>query len=102
MAIDGVAPSTTTKRIAPSLSWNSTIAAGNHAIDGIVWRPVIIEPTAARSTGMRATGGADHGAEHDRDAEADERALQRAPRRLHQRAEFVEQGLEDGGRTAGG
>jgi hypothetical protein len=55
LAIDGAAPMTTTKKIAPSLSWNSNSARGYHATDGMVWSPVIIEPMAARSTGMRAT-----------------------------------------------
>ena len=31
------------------------IANGNQAIDGIVCSPVMIEPTAARSGGIRAT-----------------------------------------------
>ncbi len=31
------------------------MAAGNQATDGIVCRPVIMEPIAARSTAMRAT-----------------------------------------------
>jgi hypothetical protein len=55
LAIDGAAPSTTTNMIAVSLSLKSTMAAGNHATDGIVCSPVIIEPTAARSTGIRET-----------------------------------------------
>ena len=55
LAIDGAAPSTTTNKMARSLSWNSTIASGTHATDGIVCRPVIIDPIAARSTGTRAT-----------------------------------------------
>src|SRR5215218_1479880 len=55
LAIDGAAPSTTTKKIAPSPSLNSRIASGNHATDGIVWSPVIREPTADRSTRLRAT-----------------------------------------------
>ncbi len=55
LAIDGAAPITTTNRIAPSLSSNSTIASGNHAIDGMVCRPVIIEPTAERSTRLVTT-----------------------------------------------
>ena len=49
LAIDGAAPSTTTNVIAPSDSWNSTMASGNQAIDGIVCRPVISEPTAERA-----------------------------------------------------
>ena len=32
-----------------------TIANGTQATDGIVCRPVMIEPTAARSGGIRAT-----------------------------------------------
>ena len=55
LAIDGAAPSTTTNRIASSVSLNRTIASGNHATDGIVCSPVIIEPTPARSTVTRAT-----------------------------------------------
>ena len=34
---------------------NSRIANGNHAMDGIVCRPVISEPTARRSGRTRAT-----------------------------------------------
>ena len=59
LAIDGAAPSTTTKRIACSLELNSRMASGNHAIDGIVCRPVIIEPIAVRSTRDRRHGDAD-------------------------------------------
>ena len=55
LAIDGAAPITITKKIAPSLSLNSSNASGYHATDGMVCSPVIIEPIAARSTGMRAT-----------------------------------------------
>ena len=55
MAIDGAAPSTTTKRIACSVSWNSRIASGNQAIDGIVCRPVISEPMAIRRMRLRET-----------------------------------------------
>src|SRR6266540_849619 len=54
-AIDGAAPRITTNVIAPSVSLNSRIASGNHAIEGIVWRPVIMDPTAARNTRTRAT-----------------------------------------------
>ena len=46
LAIDGAAPSTTTNMIARSESWNSRMASGNQAIDGMVWRPVMSEPTA--------------------------------------------------------
>ena len=42
------APSTITNVIAPSVSWNSKLARGNHAIDGIVWRPVMSDPVAVR------------------------------------------------------
>ena len=49
LAIAGAAPRMTTKRIAPSSSWNNTMASGNQAIDGIVWMPVIIEPIARRT-----------------------------------------------------
>ncbi len=55
LAIDGAAPSTTTKKIAPSPNLNSRIASGNHATDGMVCSPVISEPTADRSTRLRAT-----------------------------------------------
>jgi hypothetical protein len=55
LAIDGAAPSTTTKKIAPSSSLNSRIASGNHATEGMVCSPVIIEPMADRSTRFRAT-----------------------------------------------
>ena len=50
LAIDGAAPRRTTNRIADSLRLNRTIASGNHVIEGMVWMPVIIEPTAVRST----------------------------------------------------
>ena len=46
LAIDGAAPRTTTNMIALSVSLNSRMASGNQAIDGIVCRPVISEPTA--------------------------------------------------------
>ena len=55
LAIDGAAPSTTTNVTVPGPSWNKMIASGTHATEGIVWRPVIIEPIAARSTLTRAT-----------------------------------------------
>jgi hypothetical protein len=55
LAIAGVAPRRITKVIAFSLSWNSSTAAGNQAIDGIVSRPVMSEPTARRRTLTRAT-----------------------------------------------
>ena len=55
LAIDGAAPRMTTNMIACSLSLNSTMASGNQAIDGIVCRPVISEPTAARSERNRDT-----------------------------------------------
>ena len=55
LAMAGAAPSTTTKMMAASLSLNSRMASGNQAIDGIVCRPVIIEPTAARRSWLRAT-----------------------------------------------
>ena len=50
LAIDGAAPSTTTNVIASSVSLNSSTASGNHAIEGMVWRPMISEPTAERMT----------------------------------------------------
>ena len=46
LATEGAAPSTTTKVMAASLSLNSRMARGNQAIDGMVCKPVIIEPTA--------------------------------------------------------
>ena len=67
LAIDGAAPRITTNRIALS-SAKSRIASGNQAIDGIVCRPVIIEPMPARSTRLRATSDADDGADRGRDA----------------------------------
>ena len=54
----GAAPRTTTKRMAFSLSLNSRMASGNQAIDGMVCRPVIIEPTAERSD-LRAAATSD-------------------------------------------
>ena len=51
----GAAPNTTTKVMAVSLKWKSRMASGNQAIVGIVCRPVISEPIAARSTLTRAT-----------------------------------------------
>ena len=55
LAIDGAAPMTMTNRIALSVSWNSRIASGNQAIDGMVCRPVISEPIAARRSLERDT-----------------------------------------------
>ena len=55
LAIDGAAPRMTTNRMAGSFSPNRMIANGAHATDGMVVRPVMIEPTAARSGGIRAT-----------------------------------------------
>src|SRR5262245_26945611 len=55
LAIAGAAPRMTTKRIAPSLSWNRAIASGNQAIEGIGWMPVIIEPIARRTIEELAT-----------------------------------------------
>ncbi len=55
LAIDGAAPITTTKKIAPSLSLKMMIASGYHATDGMVCSPVIIDPIAARRIGIRAT-----------------------------------------------
>src|SRR6266511_3113385 len=54
-ATDGAAPMMTTNRIALSLIWNSRMASGNHMIDGMVCRPVISEPIAARSGAKRET-----------------------------------------------
>ena len=55
LAIDGAAPRMTTNMIAASVSLNSRMASGNQATDGMVCRPVISEPTAARSTRDRET-----------------------------------------------
>ena len=55
LATAGVVPMTVTNRIAASDSWNSRIDHGTHATDGIVWRPVMSDPNAARRTRMRAT-----------------------------------------------
>ena len=54
-AIDGAAPSTTTNVMASSVSLNSSTASGNHAIEGMVWRPMISEPTAERMMANRDT-----------------------------------------------
>ena len=70
-AIDGAAPRTTTNRIALSLSWNSTIASGTHATDGIVCRPVIIEPIAGAQHVHSRDRETDDAADHDREREAD-------------------------------
>ena len=50
LATDGAAPRTTTNAMASSLILKSRIASGNQAMDGMVWRPVMSEPMAARST----------------------------------------------------
>ncbi len=55
LAIEGTAPMSSTKRMARSDSWNRTMASGSQATDGIVWKPVISEPTAERSTRLWAT-----------------------------------------------
>ncbi len=55
LAIEGAAPSTTTKKIAVSLNWKSRIASGNQTIEGMVWRAAIIEPIARRSSGICET-----------------------------------------------
>ena len=47
-AMDGAAPSTTTDRIARSLSWKSRMASGNQVTEGTVCRPESNGPTAAR------------------------------------------------------
>ena len=54
-AMEGAAPSTTTKRMAPSVALKRRMASGNHAIDGIVCSPVIMEPTPARRMRLRET-----------------------------------------------
>jgi len=45
----------TTNRIAELFSPNKMMANGAQATEGIVCSPVMIEPTAARSGGIRAT-----------------------------------------------
>jgi hypothetical protein len=55
LAIEGTAPIRMTNRIASSDIWNSRIARGNQAIEGIVCSPVIREPMAARRILDRAT-----------------------------------------------
>ncbi len=55
LAIDGPAPSTITNKIADSEVPNRMIANGSQAIDGIVCSPLIIDPVAARSGGIRDT-----------------------------------------------
>ena len=45
--------------MADSFMPNRMIANGNQAIDGIVCRPVMIEPIAARSGGILDTSSAD-------------------------------------------
>ncbi len=77
LAIAGAAPRMTTKRIAPSSSWNSAMASGNQAIDGIVWMPVIIEPIARRTIFELDTAKTDGDADDDRRGEADDRPLER-------------------------
>ena len=53
--MDGAAPRMTTNMIAEVFSPNRMIPNGAHATEGIDCRPVMIEPTAARSGGIRAT-----------------------------------------------
>ena len=55
LAIAGAAPRTTTNRIADSVSLNRRMARGNHAIDGMVCRPVMSEPNAERRMRLRDT-----------------------------------------------
>ena len=55
VATDGAAPITTTKSIEASDSLNKRIASGNHAIDGIVCRPVMRDPVATRINRQRET-----------------------------------------------
>ena len=55
LAMEGTAPMRMTNRIACSESWNSRIARGNHAIEGMVCSPVIIDPIAARRILERET-----------------------------------------------
>ena len=77
LATDGAAPSTTTKVIADSLSLNSTMASGNQAMEGIVCRPVIIEPMAERNGLKRDDEAADDHADHDGEEEPPGPASQR-------------------------
>ena len=77
LAIDGAAPSTTTNMIAPSVSLNSRIASGNQAIDGMVCRPVISEPTADRSTRDCGHQRADDDADDEGERVADDGPLHR-------------------------
>ena len=77
LAIDGAAPRMTTNRIAELFSPNKTIANGAQATEGIVCSPVMIDPTAARSGGMRATSSADDRADDQRDHVTDDGAAQR-------------------------
>ena len=55
LAIAGAAPSTITNRIALSFRPKSRMAKGNQAIDGMLWSPVMIEPTADRRRSLRET-----------------------------------------------
>ena len=54
-AMAGAEAITMMNKIVEVLSPNRMIANGIHAADGSVCMPVISEPTAARSGGMRAT-----------------------------------------------
>ena len=55
LATDGAAPSTTTNRIACSFRPKTRIASGNHAMDGMVCRPVISDATAVLRSFQRVT-----------------------------------------------
>ena len=72
--MEGTAPMRMTNRIACSESWNSRIASGNQAIEGIVCSPVIIDPIAARRIVDRATATPEHEPDHRGDEEADDAA----------------------------
>ena len=67
LAIDGAAPSTMTNVIASSVSLNSRMASGNQAIEGMVWRPMISEPTPDRRMANRDTSAPIADADHDRE-----------------------------------
>ena len=95
LAMAGAAPRTTTKVMAPSVSLNSSTASGSQAMVGIVWRPVIIDPKAARRILFRATASPSEHADDHRDGVAEEGPL-------HGRGGGVEQhaAREVGPRTA--
>ena len=97
LAIDGAAVMMTMNKMAGVLLPNRMIANGIQTTDGIVCRPVIIEPTAARTGGTRATTQAHQGPDDERQREPDDRAAQRGPDGLPELAvaELVPQVRED-------